>query len=468
MAVEYLRVSPGKAGSTPPPLIDARFHAPRIDHATILARPRLEQEAAALSPARLSLVIAPAGYGKTTAIAVRARTANRAVAWLSLEPRDNHLRRLEDYLLGAISTVVAHGVQPSGDCVDPSAESVARHILAALQITTDPLLVVLDDLHHLVAADLLEALRLVIDYAPANVSFLLASRTAPALPLSRWRARGMLAELHADDLRFTPAETRVLCAQWLSAPLADADLDLLVSSTQGWAAALRLIIMRLRQEPPERVSATLTQLAASHRDLADFLDDEILRELPGHVRTMMKRTSILDPLCDDLCAYVLGYHYQPQALERLWRNGALISPIDEETTWYRYHPLFARLLQQRLTRTHTARDIANLHSRASQWWERNGHPAKAVDHAILAGDWPRASLLISPLIATLEATHQLDLLRTWFDALPTDIVNTSPEFSHWYAWTLVRTGHLTAFEQHLANAEHQLARQHDSSSVWRQ
>ncbi len=150
---------------------------------------------------------------------------------------------------------------------------------------------------------------------------------------------------------------------------------------------------------------------------------------------------------------MLGYHYEPGALGRLWRNGALVSPIDEELTWYRYHPLFARLLHHRLSRTHTTRDIANLHNRASQWWEMNGHPAKAVDHAILAGDWPRASLLISPLIASLEATHQLDLLRTWFDALPSDIVTGSSEFSHWYAWTLVRTGQLDVFELHLANAE---------------
>jgi LuxR family maltose regulon positive regulatory protein len=453
MAVEHLRVSPGKGGPISPTLIDARFRAPIIDHGTILARPRLEQESTRLSPGRVSLVIAPAGYGKTTAIAIRARAANRTVAWLSLEPRDNHLRRLEDYLLGAIGTVIVHDIQPAADGIDPTEESVAQHILSALHITTDPLLVVLDDLHHLVAADVLEALRIVIDYAPANVSFLLASRTAPPLPLSRWRARGMLEELHADDLRFTLAETRVLCAQWLPEPLTHADLELLVTSTQGWAAALRLIIMRLRQESPDRVSATLAELTASHRQLTDFLDDEILQSLPFHLRTMMKRTSILDPLCDDLCAYVLGYHYQPGALGHLWRNGALISPIDEETTWYRYHPLFARLLQHRLTRTHTTHDIANLHTRASQWWERNGHPARAVDHAILAGDWSRASLLISPLIATLEATHQLDLLRTWFDALPSDIVNTSPEFSHWYAWTLVRTGQLDVFEPHLANAE---------------
>ncbi len=302
MAVEHLRVAPDKAGSTPPPLINARFHAPVIDPGTILARPRLELAARRFAPARISLVIAPAGYGKTTAIAVQARSANRAIAWLSLEPRDNHLRRLEDYLLGAIATAIGPGIQPAGEGGEPTSESVAQHILATLHITTDPMLLVLDDLHHLVGTEVLEALRIVIDYAPANISFLLASRTAPALPLSRWRARGMLEEFHADDLRFTPAETRVLCAQLLSAPLADADLDLLVTSTQGWAAALRLIIMRLRQEPPDRVSATLAKLTASHRHLTDFLDDEILRVLPGHLRTMMKRTSILDPLCDDLCS----------------------------------------------------------------------------------------------------------------------------------------------------------------------
>ncbi len=419
----------------------------------LVVRPRLLQRMG--EGRRLTLVSAPAGFGKTTLLSNWLSSSPETVAWVSLDAKDNNPVQFWTYVVAALQTVDANVGQMAQHYLAanplPAFEIILTALLNDLSMLPNRLFLVLDDYHAIETPSIHQSLAFVLEHAPRQLYLIIATRADPPLPLARWRARGQMNEIRAADLRFTTEEAATFFSTAINSELHPHALAALEERTEGWIAGLQLaaLSMQNRQDISEFVAA----FTGSHHYVLEYLTEEVLNRQPDDIQHFLLQTSVLERLCGPLCDMVTGYNRSNTTLEYLHQQNLFIIPLDVEHYWYRYHHLFADLLRNRLHREADTDTIAALHRRASQWYEQNNLPTAAITHALHAGDFERIVALIEPQIATSTSNIDVGYLMDWIEQLPDEIVGQHPWLSIFRAWALGLAGQFEAASQWLQAAD---------------
>ena len=416
--------SPGTRPATEtaaaPVILETKLRPPplRVEH---VGRIDLVERLAAAVERPLTVVTAPPGFGKTTLVAAWAAGIDR-VAWLSLDADDNDPTRFFSYAVAALRRV-----DPTIRAPAPTGEAPRRLRDLSVPLLNDVaalegrLVLVLDDYHVIESAEIHEAIGYVVERIPDSFRLVVTTREDPPLPLPRFRARGHLGELRAGDLRFTNGETTEFLNGALGLELDPSDVERLQARTEGWPAALYLAALLLRGRPdPTRAIATF---AGDDRHVVDYLTGEVLSRQSPELRSFLLRTSMLGRLYGPLCDAVAQREGSDEILVELERSNLFLTPLDERREWYRYHHLFAELLQHELARTNRS-EIPLLHRRASTWYRNAGFVVDAASHATAAGDTDMAVDLVGRYWQQFLGEGQLDTIGRWLKALPADAIRS--------------------------------------------
>ena len=451
-----------------PILVTKLFVPPGVPHA--VARSHLVEQLDRSLSRKLTLVCAPAGFGKSSLLAQWAARCKRPCVWVSLEPGERDLQQFLAYLVAAVQTVeVRLGASAWAllqTAPPPSAQAVLTALLNSLARYPEALLMVLDDYHRVACAPVDDALAFLIDHLPPQLHLALATREAPALPLARWRAHRQVTELRQDDLRFAADEAAAFLGQTMALALSAAQVAVLAGRTEGWVAGLQMAAISLHGHPdPDQF---IQSFSGSHRHLQDFLLEEVLLRQPPAVQAFLLRTSVLDRLCSGLCDALMpgqdsqGSQGSQGMLDYLEQANLFVVPLDAERRWFRYHHLFAELLRQRLVQQEPA---APLLIRASQWYEAQGLTVDALQLATAAGDTDRAMRLIEgdgmPLYFRGAMTPVIQCLQQH----PNSLLDSHPRLWVMLAWSLMIAGYPNQMAHKLQGAEAALLNRSDSADT---
>ena len=329
-------------------------------------------------------------------------------------------------------------------------ESVLTTLLNDLGAIASDIVLVLDDYHVIDSRDVQDGMAFLLDHLPPQLHLVIASRADPALPLARLRARGELVEVRAAELRFTPDEAAAYLNEMMGLALTAQDVAALEGRTEGWIAALQLAALSIQGR--DDVAGFIAGFAGDDRYIVDYLAEEVLQRLPEHVQDFLLQTSILDRLSGPLCDAVTGQGGGKAMLEALERGNLFLVPLDDRRRWYRYHHLFAEVLQARLL-DEQHHHVPDLHRRASVWYEQNGEQSVAIRHALAAKDFERAADLVELAVPAMRRGRQEAALRGWVEALPDDLIRVRPVLSVAYAGVLLLSGEFEGVESRLRDAE---------------
>ncbi len=424
----------------------------------LVLRPRLTATLSKALTSSLTLVSAPAGYGKTTLVSSWLCEANIPSVWLSLDEGDNDPVRFLQYFITTLNKIIP-AIQ--SDLLGVLQEKQPDPFKALLNIIineiaghTTPFVLVLDDFHTISAQPILEMVTHLLDHMPLQMHLVLISRTDPPLPLSRLRVRSKLSEIRADQLRFTREEIATYLNEALELRLSSGDIAALESRTEGWIAGLQLASIAM--QGGKDVHRFVSEFTGSHYYIMDYLAEEVLKRLPEKVSSFLLQTSILGNMCGELCEAVVesGAIEQTNGQAMLWeleRMNLFLIPLDDERCWYRYHHLFADVLTRRLEQLNS-RLVPELHSRASHWYEQNAMISEATHHAIMAGNQARAAQLVEQNGCSLLMRGEGFTLLKWVESVGT-YTHTHPWLSILKAWGLALTGYLDQVEPILQTAE---------------
>jgi LuxR family maltose regulon positive regulatory protein len=406
---------------------------------------------------RLTLISAPAGFGKTSLVSAWSGGCDRPVAWLSLDDADTDLARFLTHLVAALQMIaptlgndVVALLQSSRP---PAVDALLPLLLNQIATLPRPALLVLDDVHLLDAGAIHQALAVLTEHLPPQLHLVIITREDPPLPLARLRARGQLAELRTADLRLTHAETSAFLTEVMGLHLSSDDIRALEERTEGWIAGLQLAALSLRNH--QDAPAFIRSFAGDHRYVLDYLVEEVMERQPEALRDFLLQTAILDRLHGPLCDAVTGQEQSSVRLEALQRGNFFVVPLDDRRQWYRYHHLFADVLMAQLV-AERPDQVATLHRRASVWYEHNGPLPEAIRHALAALDTARAAALIERAAPAMRRDRQEHMLLAWLRALPEELTTSRPVLSVQYAGALLSVGELAGVETRLAAAEHWL------------
>ncbi|QIX28788.1 helix-turn-helix transcriptional regulator [Nocardioides sp. JQ2195] len=411
--------------------------------------------------ARLTLVSAPAGFGKTTLVgswvAGQVAAAGARLAWVSLDAGDKDAGTFWTYVLTALDRA-APGTGSGGLTALSSGqpvEVVIGSVVNELSVLPDDVVLVLDDYHLADGPPLQPGLAFLLDRLPPQVRLIITTRADPTLPLARMRARGELVEIRAADLRFTENETSTFLTAATSRELDAGDVTALSHRTEGWIASLQLAALSLRgRDDP---SAFIAGFAGDDRHVVDYLVEEVLSQQSDEVCTFLLDTSVLDGLTGTLCDAVTRTGGGAQMLESLDRRNLFVVPLDDQRRWYRYHHLFADVLRARLLAERPG-DVTELHRRASRWFDQAGQPDEAVRHALAGGDLDGAADLVEHALPELRRQRREHLLRAWAEQLPDDIVRNRPVLAVGLVSGLMASNDFTDVDRRLRDIEKTLAR----------
>jgi len=441
----------------PTPILATKLYVPPPRPKAVLRPQLVERLNEGLSASRkLTLISAPAGFGKTTLVSEWVAVCERPVAWLSLDEGDSDPTRFLIYIVAALQTIAPSiGAGLSGVLQSPQPppiESILTALLNEIASVPDDLVLFLDDYHVIDSKPVDDSLTFLLEHLPPQMHLVIATREDPALPLARLRARGQLAELRAADLRFTAAEAAEFLNRAMGLNLSAEDISALETRTEGWIAGLQLAAISMQGH--EDAASFVKSFTGSHRFVLDYLVEEVLERQPETVQSFLLRTSILERLCGPLCDSVL---LDPSAsgqetLANLERANLFVVPLDNERRWYRYHHLFADVLRMHLMAGQPDQ-VSALHRRASEWHEHNGSPEDAIRHALAAEDFERAAGLIELAWSAMSLSNQSSTWLGWVKTLPGELVQARPVLTVWYAYALFHSGEMEAAEARLKDAE---------------
>jgi LuxR family maltose regulon positive regulatory protein len=408
----------------------------------------------------ITLVCAPAGFGKTTLLAQWLQTVDRPHAWLSLDDHDNELAVFVQSLAAALQTAFPDAFEATDALLKAPRmlppDQIAPLLVNDLADVPDDVILVLDDYHLIHDREIHTLLELLVEHLPSQVHLVLICRSDPPLPLARWLAKGLLSELRGNELRFTREETEAFLTRMLGSEAARETAAVLDERTEGWIAAIRIAAISLR-ETSDRASFLQQLDNNTARSLNSYLVGEILTQQTRGVQEFLERTSILDQFCTELCTAVMGSdtsREQIQAiLDWLEHTNLFLIPLDTHQRWYRYHHLFGALLQQRLHTHCSQEELATLHRRASAWHERQDLLEQAIHHALLAGDAWQATHLVEAHFFPAFEQEQLTQVEHWLHLLPEDQVKSSPTLLAAHAWIAQARGRLKEMPNLLTTAE---------------
>jgi len=447
------------------PLLATKLYipAPRPNR---VPRPRLAARMAGGAAGPLTLISAPAGFGKSTLLSEWAHAGGRQVAWLSLDEGDNDpvrflcyavtsLQRVHPGLGEGVLTALRHMQSPTAALLEP----LLTGLLNEVHALGDDLVLVLDDYHVLESPAVHQAVQFVLDHLPPRLHLVIATRVDPPLPLSRLRARGQLTEIRAQDLRFTSEEAADFLNQAMGLSLSVRDVEALEERTEGWAVGLQMAALSLQGR--QDVGDFIEHFAGSNRFVLDYLTDEVLSRQPEPMRDFLLRTSVLTRLSAPLCDAVTGRDDAQAILEELDAANLFLIPLDDHRTWYRYHHLFGTLLHHQLERKLGKPGVAALHERASAWYSAHGHPEDALEHALAAGALDRATDLVTEHALPRLMRADAGTVIRWIRSLPLEWVHRRPKLRLSYAWALVAQLKLQEAEEEVREVERALAEEPD-------
>ena len=437
----------------PTPVLVTKLYIPPPRPKAVL-RPRLTERLNEGLHGRLTVISAPAGFGKTTLVGEWVARGERPTAWLSLDEGDSELPRFLTYFVAALQTIApnigkrALAVLQSPE--PPPIESILTALLNEITTIPDDFVLVLDDYHAIDSKPVDGVLSFLLEHLPPRMHLVIATREDPRLPLARLRVRGQLTELRVADLRFSLSEAAGFLNQVAGLGLSAEDIAALETRTEGWITGLQLaaISMQGNSDP----AGFIKSFTGSDHFVLDYLVEEVLHRQSESVQAFLLRTSILDRMCGPLCDAVLldASASGQQTLESLERANLFIVPLDNERRWYRYHHLFGDLLRQRLRQ---GRGVAELYVRASAWCEDNGLEIEAFHHAVAANDVERAARLVEGKGMPLQFRGAVVPVLTWLKTLPTTVLDARPVLWVMYASALSMTGQMTGVEEKLQCAE---------------
>jgi len=456
--------SPAKAGWQGDPLLVMKLHVPR-PRAQLVSRTHLVERLQQGMERQLTLVSAPAGFGKTTLLSQWLTQRGRPAVWLSLESEDNEPTRFLSYLLVALQILDPHlGVTALAllRSPQPTPTDMVLTLLAndLSDCEGEDFALVLDDYHVITDPVVHHHVMFLLEHLPPHLHLFIATRADPPLPLSRLRARGQLAEVRADELRFETEEVRVFLHTVMGLDLSAEAITSLAHRMEGWIAGLQLAALALQGRAD--VADFVTAFRGSHRFVLDYLSAEVLSRQSAQVQDFLLRTSILNRLCGALCEAVAGQQdglaSGQTMLEALEQANLFVVPLDDERRWYRYHYLFADVLQTHLQRTLPAL-VSELHLRASAWYERHGLLTEAVQHALAASEVEHAADLLESIDIGSWAGRgeQIHGMLHWLERLPEALVRARPMLCIIHAAALTFTNQFQEAEARLQAAEHCLA-----------
>ena len=435
------------------PILATKLYVPP-PRPNVVLRPRLIERLNEGLHRRLTLVCAPAGFGKTTLLGEWLAGCGRPAAWLSLDEGDNDPARFLAYLVAALQTIAAdigEGVlgalrspQP------PPTESILTALLNEITAVEDDFVLVLDDYHVIDAKPVDDALAFLLDHLPPRMHLIIATREDPRLPLARLRGRTQLVELRAADLRFAPSEAVEFLNRAMGLNLSAEDIAALEARTEGWIAGLQLAALSMKGR--EDVSGFVRTFAGDNRYVVDYLIEEVLQKQPERIRSFLLQTSILERLNGPLCDAVTDQEEGNVLLGALERGNFFVVPLDDKRHWYRYHHLFADVLFAHLMAEQPDL-VATLHRRASEWYEHNGSAADAIRHALAAENFERAADLVEGAWPAMRRSRQEATLLGWLEALPEEVLHCRPVLGVGYAHVLLASGELAGVEERLRDAE---------------
>ncbi|MUL37043.1 LuxR C-terminal-related transcriptional regulator [Gloeocapsopsis dulcis] len=410
-------------------LLATKFYIPTI-RSSLVRRDRLIAQLNQGKGCKLILISATAGFGKTTLLSEWSRQAEMAVSWLSLDEGDNQSLRFWTYFVTALKVfkheigestlAMLHAIEPA------SFETFLIPLINEIASLPDEYLLVLDDYHVITAPLIQEALTFFLEHLPPQLHLAIASRVDPPLPLARMRACAQLTEIRTADLRFTVAEVAEFINQ-SSLQLSQEQIEKIQARTEGWVVALQLALLSVRNTKDSALIALQDQ-----RYILDYLVEEVLECQPKHIQTFLLRTSILERMCDSLCAAVVGEdELNVIELEQLEHCNLFVVPLDRDRNWYRYHHLFRELLHHRLHRV--SKQVPEYHRRAAWWYTQHGFVLEAIEHAIASQDFLWAAELIEQEAQTSNPQFDSVMLLAWLEALPQELVENRP-------WLLLAEG----------------------------
>jgi LuxR family maltose regulon positive regulatory protein len=425
----------------------------------LVPRPRLLARLDQGLTGHLTLVSAPAGFGKTTLLSEWLSARQHRAAWLSLDTGDNDLACFLAYLIAALQTIHADAGKVARTLLQSPQPPPTKSVLTILisEIATAwggaSLLagarhaLVLDDYHLISARPVHDAVTFLLDHLPPQMHLAILTRADPPLPLARLRARNQLTEIRADHLRFTPDEATAFLSQVMGLELSTKNIAALETRTEGWIAGLQLAALSIQSS--EDVPSFVAAFTGSNRYIVDYLVEEVLSRQPDTVQSFLRQTSILDRMSGTLCNALTQRADGQAMLERLEKANLFLVPLDEQRRWYRYHPLFADLVRQQLQASEPGL-VPELHRRASQWHEQNGNTDQSIQHALAAKDLMRAASLMDEGSYAAWLNGEIVKLRGWVKALPKSVSLMYPRLGIYYAWAAVLTGQYEESEKVLA------------------
>jgi len=448
----------------PFPLLSTKLFVPP-PRPTLVPRPRLLERLSKGLTLPLTLISAPAGFGKTTLISEwRASNAGRdyPLAYLSLENDDNDPTRFLIYMVAALGTLKPDLAEAALAMLQspqlPPIQPFLTGLINELGELDHSFAFVLDDYHVINAKPVHEALEFLLDHLPQNMHLVLITRADPPLPLARMRARDQLVEIRADDLRFTSTEAAAFFNQVNGLALSDHDVSALEERTEGWIAGLQLAALAIQSprsvQRSDDIAKFIAAFTGSHYYVADYLATEVLNQQPGPVHSFLLQTSILGRMTGELCDCLTGRNDGQAMLRQLETKNLFLIPLDEERRWYRYHHLFAEVLHTHLQQANPDQ-IAELHKHAAEWYERNSFVLEAVHHAMAAGDQLLVTRLIENNAMAMLMRGEAVTVLNWINSVA-PLIYEHPWLAIYQSWAFICTGQIDQLERVLQDLDQNL------------
>jgi LuxR family transcriptional regulator, maltose regulon positive regulatory protein len=438
-------------------IVKPKLRVPVARHEHVI-RPRLLELLGNASNRRITLVSAPAGYGKTTLLAqwLQAGDAGLSIAWVTLDEQDNDPVRLWRHIVEAVHLAALE--EDFGADVLEGMSGTGRRLIEATLPTlineiaelSHPVVLVLDDYQFVSAREAHESVAFFVEHLPENFHLVISSRSDPPLPLGRWRARGEMEEIRTEQLAFSEEEADCLLNEKMGLDIGPDDLSVLLDRTEGWPAGIYLASLSLRMR--EDKHAFIASFGGSNRYVVDLLGEEVLAGLREEVREFLLMTSVLSTMTGPLCDAVVGREVSGMLLRELARSNLFVVPLDEQGEWYRYHHLFSELLLYEL-KSSRPELVSVLRGRASVWLEDLGFFDEAIRHALVAEDYERASMLIARHWLGYVLAGQMATVEGWFESLPKGPTTHDAALLLVRAWICVLSGRCEDGERLLTLAE---------------
>ena len=408
----------------------------------------------------LTLISAPAGFGKTTLLSQCARQdhADFSIAWLSLDKSDDDPVRYWCYVISALQTSLEIDTEEAelllrapGAITESNIESFVTLLLNSLATIEKDFVIILDDYQLIESPAIHQSMIFLLEHLPHVMHVIIATREDPPFPLARFRGKDMLLTISSDELRFDLQDASRLLQQYQDHPLPEEDVIALNERTEGWAVGLKMAALSLKDR--QDIAGFIHSFTGSQSYIMDYLLEEVLQIQPQDTRRFLLRTSVLDRLNGPLCDALTGDSDGQERLLQLERDHLFVVPLDEERQWYRYEHLFADLLHRQLLNEYGKEHVQELHLQASGWYEKNGELSQSIEHAIQANDWEWVMKLLETAKDEQVKKGEFAALSKWFRQIPLEIIAEHRGLHIEYCTVLALSGQVEEAEAKLDEIE---------------